>query len=71
MLPKLVPLPDGVMRRLGHGVIWIPTLMEVDTTILKISRGEVNALGKVERERRPRQRRYSAGGLFIANVTLL
>jgi hypothetical protein len=51
MLPKLVPVPDGVMRRLGRGVILIPTLMEVDTTIRKIPRGEVNALGKVEREK--------------------
>jgi hypothetical protein len=42
MLPKPVPVPDGVMRRLGHRVILISTLTEVDTTIRQDStrRGE-------------------------------
>jgi alkylated DNA nucleotide flippase Atl1 len=49
MLPKLIPVPDGMVRRLGHGMMLIPTALEVDAMIRKIPRGEVSTLAQVRK----------------------
>ena len=49
MLPKLVPVPDGMARRLGHGIMLIPTALEVDAMIRKIPRGQVSTLAQIRR----------------------
>jgi alkylated DNA nucleotide flippase Atl1 len=47
MLPKLVPVPDGMARRLGHGMMLIPAALEVDAMIRKIPRGQVSTLAQI------------------------
>jgi alkylated DNA nucleotide flippase Atl1 len=49
MLPKLVPVPDGMARRLGHGMMLIPTALEVDAMIRKIPRGQVSTLSQIRK----------------------
>jgi len=44
---KLVPIPDGMAKRLGHGMMLIPTALEVDAMIRKIPRGEVRTLAQI------------------------
>jgi len=45
--PKLVPVSDGMAKRLGHGMMLIPTALEVDAMIRKIPRGEVCTLAQI------------------------
>ena len=45
--PKLVPVPDGMTKRLGHGMMLIPTALEVDAMIRKIPRGQVRTLAQI------------------------
>ena len=49
MLPKLVPVPDGMARRLGHGMMLIPTALEVDAMVRKIPRGRVSSVSQIRR----------------------
>ena len=49
MLPKLVPVPDGMAKRLGHGMMLIPTALEVDAMVRKIPRGQVSTLAQVRK----------------------
>ena len=49
MQPKLVPVPDGMAKRLGHGMMLIPTALEVDAMIRKIPRGQVRTLAQIRR----------------------
>jgi len=49
MQPKLVPVPDGMAKRLGHGMMLIPTALEVDAMIRKIPRGQVSTLAQIRR----------------------
>ena len=49
MLPKLVAVPDGMARRLGHGMMLIPTALEVDAMIRKIPRGQVCTLAEIRK----------------------
>ena len=47
--PRLIPVPDGMAKRLGHGMMLIPTALEVDAMIRKIPRGQVSTLAQVRR----------------------
>ena len=49
MRPKLVPISDGLAKRLGHGMMVIPTALEVDAMIRKIPSGEVSTLAQVRK----------------------
>lgn len=49
MLPKLVCVPDGMAKRLGHGVMLIPTALQVDAMIRKIPCGQVTTLAQIRR----------------------
>src|SRR5271169_1228459 len=46
-MPKLVPVSDGLARRLGHGMMLIPTALEVDAMVRKIPYGQVSTLGQI------------------------
>lgn len=46
-LPKLLSVPDGMAKRLGHGMMLIPTALEVDAMIRKIPRGKVSTLAQI------------------------
>ncbi len=45
--PKLVPISDGLAKRLGHGMMLIPTALEVDAMVRKIPRGQVSTLAQI------------------------
>jgi hypothetical protein len=47
--PKLVPISDGLAKRLGHGLMLIPTALEVDAMIRKIPRGELRTLAQIRK----------------------
>ena len=49
MRPKLVAVPSSMTKRLGHGMMLIPTALELDAMIRKIPRGEVSTLAQVRR----------------------
>ncbi len=49
MLPKLVPVPEGMAKRLGNGMMLIPTALEVDAMIRKIPRGQVSSISQIRR----------------------
>ena len=49
MLPKLVPVPEGMAKRLGSGMMLIPTALEVDAMIRKIPRGQVSTVSQIRR----------------------
>src|SRR5664279_1784540 len=46
-LPKLVPISDAMAKRFGHGMMLIPTALELDAMIRKIPRGEVSTLAQI------------------------
>ena len=48
-LPKLVPVPDGMAKRLGHGMMLIPTALEVDAMVRKIPRGQISTIAQIRR----------------------
>lgn len=48
-LPKLVPVPEGMTKRLGRGMMLIPTALEVDAMIRKIPRGQVSSISQIRR----------------------
>jgi alkylated DNA nucleotide flippase Atl1 len=45
--PKLVSVPDGMVKRLGSGMMLIPTALEVDAMIRKIPRGQISTLAQI------------------------
>lgn len=47
MRPKLVPISDGMAKRFGHGMMLIPTALELDAMVRKIPRGEVSTLAQI------------------------
>jgi alkylated DNA nucleotide flippase Atl1 len=47
MLPKLVPISDGMAKRFGHGMMLVPTALEVDAMIRKIPRGQLSTLAQI------------------------
>lgn len=47
--PKLVPVPEGMAKRLGSGMMLIPTALEVDAMVRKIRRGQVSTLAQIRR----------------------
>ncbi len=47
MRPKLVPISDGMAKRFGHGMMLIPTALQVDAMIRKIPRGQVSTLAQI------------------------
>jgi len=49
MRPKLVAVPDGMAKRLGQGMMLVPTALELDAMIRKIPRGEVSTLAEIRR----------------------
>ncbi|HEY4899665.1 MAG TPA: MGMT family protein [Terriglobales bacterium] len=49
MLPKLVPVPEGMAKRLGGGMMLIPTALEVDAMVRKIPRGQVCSISQIRR----------------------
>ncbi len=49
VLPKLVPIPDAMVDRLGSGMMLIPTALEVDAMIRKIPRGQFSSLSQIRR----------------------
>ncbi len=50
MQPKLVAVPERMEKRLGKGMMLIPTALEVDAMIRKIPYGEVSSMAQI-RER--------------------
>jgi alkylated DNA nucleotide flippase Atl1 len=50
MQPKLVAVPEGMEKRLGRGIMLIPTALEVDAMVRKIPRGQVSSVAEI-RER--------------------
>jgi len=42
-------VPDGMAKRLGHGMMLIPTALELDAMIRKIPRGQVSTLAQIRR----------------------
>jgi alkylated DNA nucleotide flippase Atl1 len=48
-LPKLVPVPEGMAKRLGSGMMLIPTALEVDAMVRKIPRGHVSSVAQIRR----------------------
>jgi len=49
MLPKLVPVPEGLAKRLGGGLMLIPTALEIDAMVRKIPRGQVSSISQIRR----------------------
>jgi len=49
MQPRLVLVPEGMAKRLGHGMMLIPTALEVDAMIRKIPRGQVTTLAQIRK----------------------
>jgi hypothetical protein len=49
MLPKLMRVPEGLAKRLGSGMMLIPTALEVDAMIRKIPWGEVSTVSQIRR----------------------
>lgn len=49
MRPKLVPISAGMAKRLGHGMMVIPSAMEVDAMVRKIPWGQVTTLAEIRR----------------------
>ena len=49
MLPKLVPVPEGMAKRLGCGMMLIPTPLEIDAMVRKIPRGQVSSVSQIRR----------------------
>ena len=47
MRPKLVAISDSMAKRFGHGMMLIPTALQLDAMIRKIPRGEVSTLAQV------------------------
>ncbi len=47
VLPKLVPISDAMAKRFGHGLMLIPTALEVDAMIRKIPRGQLSTLAQI------------------------
>ena len=45
--PKLVPISEGMAKRFGHGMMLIPTALQVDAMIRKIPRGQVTTLAEI------------------------
>jgi len=46
-LPKLVPISDAMAKRFGHGIMLVPTALELDAMIRKIPRGQVSTLAQL------------------------
>ena len=49
MLPKLVPVPEGMAKRLGNGMMLIPTALGVVAMIRKVPRGQVTTVSQIRR----------------------
>ena len=49
MLPKLVAVPQGMTKRLGNGIMLIPTAVEVDGMVRKIPLGQVSSVSQIRR----------------------
>ncbi|HEY4978919.1 MAG TPA: MGMT family protein [Candidatus Acidoferrum sp.] len=49
MQPKLVPVPEGMAKRLGSGMMLIPTALEIDAIVRKIPRGQVSSISQIRR----------------------
>jgi 6-O-methylguanine DNA methyltransferase, DNA binding domain len=47
MRPKLVPISDNMAKRFGHGMMLIPTALELDAMIRKVPRGQVCSLSQI------------------------
>ena len=47
--PKMVPISDGMAKRFGHGMMLIPTALEVDAMVRKIPRGQVATLAEIRK----------------------
>lgn len=45
--PKLVPISDAMAKRFGHGLMLVPTALELDAMIRKIPRGQVCSLSQI------------------------
>ncbi len=45
--PKLVPVPEGMVKRLGSGMMLIPTALQVDAMVRKIPRGQVSSMSQI------------------------
>jgi alkylated DNA nucleotide flippase Atl1 len=65
MRPKLVPVSDGMAKRFGHGMMLIPTPLELDAMVRKIPRGQVTTLAEI----RARLARWHRADLTCPMVT--
>src|SRR5215469_6258689 len=48
-LPRLQAVPESMVKRLGPGLMIIPTALEVDAMIRKIPRGKVCTMAEIRR----------------------
>ena len=69
MKAKLVPISDAQAKRLGHGLMLIPTAMQVDAMIRKIPAGQVSTLAQI-RERLARWHKADVTCPLVAGVFL-
>src|ERR1035438_6739060 len=46
---KLVRVPEGMAKRLGDGIMLVPTALEVDAMVRKIARGQVSSASQIRR----------------------
>jgi alkylated DNA nucleotide flippase Atl1 len=67
--PKLVPISDGLAKRLGRGLMLIPTALQVDTMIRKIPRGELTTLAQI-RQRLARWHRVEVTCPLVTGIFL-
>jgi alkylated DNA nucleotide flippase Atl1 len=67
--PKLVPISDAMAKRLGHGIMLIPSALQVDAMIRKIPFGEVSTLSEI-RERLARWHRVDVTCPLVTGIFL-
>ena len=69
MKAKLVPISDAQAKRLGHGLMLIPTALQVDAMIRKIPAGQVSTLAQI-RERLARWHRADVTCPLVTGIFL-
>jgi hypothetical protein len=70
--PQLVAVSEGMAKRLGHGMMLIPTALEIDAMVRKIPYGELSTLREI-RKRLARWHRADVtcplvSGIFLRTV---
>jgi hypothetical protein len=69
MQPKLVPISNAMAKRFGHGMMLIPTALQVDAMIRKIPRGQLATLAQI-RQRLARWHRVEITCPLVTGIFL-